>query len=337
LLFFTRQLPILLDSGVPLIRALDVLGNESEDPAMWTIVTDVNASVQSGMRLSEALQLFPGVFSPTYVCIVRLGEESGKMADCLSRLAGWMERDREASNKVVAALIYPGFVAILSLALGLALFGWVLPPLFDVLRGLHVSLPLFTRILFAISSTLQNPLGLLFALMTLGSLASMGYQNRQDPRVWKVLRRAPAVGRLLCYSGLSRYCVALQTLLDQGGDLIMALKIAALASGDPYIIDDSPALVEHVISGETVSNHMKRNPKIYPSALVQYTRVGEEMADMARMMERAADIFEGELNHAIEIFGAAIEPLMLMMVGGTVGAIVIAVFVPLYSYLQTLG
>lgn len=339
---FTRQLASMLASGVPLAQAMDTLSHQPDAPVFGEVIRLCGQRLETGSKLSHCLTFFPRVFPTIFVTMVAIGEETGALEDALERLAIWLERDDALRQRLKSAVTYPGFVLSLSVGLTLALFYTVMPGFISIFTDMKVELPLITRIVVAITNYLRNPGAVLAGLAVLGLGLHALRRWLATPRGWlsffSVALRLPVLGPMLRFGGISRYCAAMEALLETGMDITRSLQLAAAASGSPVIEKDSALLVASVISaGGMVSEHMRYADDVYPATMTNLVASGEETSQLSEMYGRCAAYYDMEMNYKVEALGAALEPLMLFLVSMVVGTIVLSVFLPMYSYIDQIG
>lgn len=339
LLLATRQLACLLRSGVPLLRALEVVSPNPDD-ALSQGLRLVLEDVQSGHRLSSSLARHPGLFPNLYQVMVRIGETTGALVNCLEQLASWLEQDQSVRARVLRALAYPGFVLLLSASLAVLVVWQVIPPFGEMFRQAAIPLPWPTRLLLLITRATGSPLCWL-----LGGLSLAGYAVLVRRRLaseegacaaFHWLTRIPVLGWMLHSAALARWSAALQSLLTAGVDLSTSLRLAGQAAGDPRLARDARQAASAVAGGEPLSDHLFASP-LFPAAVGALVAAGEESSRMPAMLGSCADMFQQELDSRIELLGAALEPLLLTGVAAMVGFVLLAIFLPMYSFVDQLG
>lgn len=341
LVVVTRQLAVMFGAGVHVVSSLEVLALQNAGTPLGTALKDVTRRVSSGFRLSQCAATHPRLFGPVYVRMLEVGERTGGLRNSLAHLADWLEDDLQLRRRIISALTYPAFMLALTVALTLVMFWVVLPSFFELLSGLSVRLPLPTTALMAACDALRNPVCLVLgALLTWGSWEVLR-RYRATPegelRLFRGLIATPLLGPILWHGTLARYAGVARTLLEAGVDLGGSLGLAAEASGNPVLREDAPHLVESVLEGDTVGGWMLEHPDVYSRCLAQLVRTGEESARLGRMFGRAHDFHQAELAFAIEFASSALEPLVLGLVAAMMAGVMLAVFLPLYSYLAVLS
>lgn len=339
-ILFTRQLAVLFQEGIPLGVALEGLVSQ-EDQRFSAILDKVTGLVTEGHTFSSSLARFPRVFGRVYIAMVAVGEKTGALHHSLDVLADWMERDHEWAQRIRSATSYPLFIIALTVGMTVLLFHSVMPGFLGIFTDMKVELPWLTRMVVTLTKAASNPgvwvlviAGGGFALM---SLREYGRTPRGASTLYRGLLSVPGVGPLVHSACMARYTCGLGTMLSGGAELLASLQMASQASNSPLLIADAPGLVDSITSGESLSDHMRERPDVYPTVLAHMAKVGEESGSMAQMFLRVSEYYAEEVNHRVDTLGATLEPLLLAMVGGMVGVIVLSLFLPLYTNISQLG
>lgn len=320
--------------------ALETLSHQDEDPRFGEVISDCATQVASGHAYSHSLAPFKKVFSRVYVALVTVGERTGQLDDALERLATWQEQDAELIQRVRGALFYPSFVLALTAVLTLLLFYTVMPGFLSIFEELRIELPWPTRVLLFFANVVDNPGTWVFsiplALFAWTALRDVYRLPKGGVAIFRFLLSVPVVGGLLYHSTNARYAATAATLLDSGLDLPRVLRMSGRASGSKVLEFDAESLARNVEEGQMVSQHMAARPEIYPVTLAQMVLAGEESARLDIMLARAADYFDLEMRFRVDGLGAALEPVLIGLIGFIVGFILLALLVPLYTFLGTL-
>ncbi len=341
LVVFTRQLSIMLRNGVPVTYALDTLSHQDESPNFGEVVIGVARLMEEGHRMSHALSLFPKIFDASYISMVAIGEQTGALDSSLEKLANWRERDFDVTRKVKGALTYPCFVLGLAVCMTFFLFYSILPSFFDIFREMDVPLPWITRFLIFLTDIMMNPgwwlMATVFTVYVVASIREMMKRPVGARRIFYFLYSIPFVGNLLKAATVARFAAAVTTMVDSGLELTKSFTLAGKASGSPLVEMVVDRVVQGIREGETLAEHFLNAPDIFPFAFGQFVVVGEETSRISTMMMKAANLYDEEVNYKIEALGAALEPILLFTVATGVGAVLLATFLPLYGYINSLG
>lgn len=334
---FTRQLATLLQSGVPLTRALEALMEQSVDRKVTRAIQSVSKDVKEGLPLSRAMMKQSHVFSPIYVSMVRAGEISGAMDEILDRLAGYLEREFELRRRVSAATVYPAIVFIISVGITILLTNVVFPTFIELFRGINITLPWSTRALITITHFLRNPavmiplvVGFVGGVVALRSYIKTPIGRRQ----WSWLQlEAPVIGKIYHKVALVRFCRTLSTMLDSGIPLLHSLKTTAYAMDNAVMADLMEDVATNLKTGVALSLPME-DYRQFPPLLTQMVRVGEESGELAVMLRKLGDFYDMDVEAALDELVAILEPTMILAMGIVVGFVLLAVFTPVYSLIQ---
>lgn len=335
---FTQQLATLLGAGQPLDRALAILLESPEDEKATRIIADIRDAVRGGAPLSVALERQHGVFSRLYINLVRAGEAGGSLHETLQRLADYLERSSALRGRVINAMIYPVIlVVVVGFAL-LFLLGYVVPQFALMYESLEVELPWFTRGVLALGLLVRDWWLLLLAVPA-GLLWWLD-RKRRDPafrdRLDAWLLRQKLVGPLLAKLETARLARTLGTLLKNGVPLLAALGISRNVLGNRALAADVELAAEEVKNGHGLSASLGKG-KRFPRLALQMIQVGEESGALDTMLLKTADTFEQETSQAMDRMLAAMVPVVTLILAAIVGAVIIAVLVPLYDLTNSIG
>jgi len=337
---FTQHLSMMLKNGVSITQALQALREQPENPNFELAVEEINESICQGGKLSAALARFPRLFPGVYANVVRVGESTGSLTDCLDLLAEWLEIEERTARRVLSAMSYPALVLGVALLLMLLLFCTVIPQFMLMLEGMNMQLPWITRVVMFITHLVQNPGIWLLVLVSAGAARLWLKHTWARPagrrRLFSLLLKLPGLGRILWYASLCRFAATSKMGIMTGLDLVQTLQLAAEASGSPILEHDNVYLTEALSNGQQVSDYLRQRPQIYHSTLVHLFFAGEEAADIGPALDRAAHYYQQEVDHLVSNLGKVLEPILLLAVAVLVGLLLIAIFLPLYSYLAEL-
>lgn len=338
---FTRHLAMLFGSGVSLVRCLDVLLEQADNPVLAEVLWSISRDLQGGRSLSAACARFPGIFESTYVSVLKVSEMTGQLHQSLAQLAQWQERDGKQRSQLKAALMYPAFVLTLTLAMSLWLCYSILP---GILAGLVGSgeLPLPTRLLMGFVNLIRHPLGIAGLLALIGSGVGGGIHLWRNPSermrrwLWSLLLPLPVVGPALRDCSLVRYCAAAQVLLRGGTDLLRMLHLSAQASGNPWLHEDERRLRKAVEEADSLGWAMGERRELYGPLLPSLVGGCEETGSLEPAFFRTAMFLEDEVVYRFQVLQQALEPILLLFLAVLVLFFLLSVMLPLYSQLQSL-
>lgn len=338
LVVFTRQFATMIRAGVSLVRALSILSQETRNPRLRLAIEDIRREVESGTALSQALAKHRSIFPRLYISLVRVGETGGILDVIFDRLATYYEKNEEITRKIKGAAAYPIAIIVLAVAMVIFLLTYVLPTFLNLLMSFEAPIPLPTRIVMGASSTLRNYwyviLSIILVLYLLFRLITSRPKGRE---LWDNLKlRIPIIGRIQKLTIISRLCHTLSILLAGGVPLISALDVVRdTLDSVPYMnaIEDAR---RRVSEGEQLSATFIRS-SLFPPMLGYMTAVGEETGLSDEMLNRVGIYYDGELDALITTLTSLLEPILIVFVGGLVGFIVIAMYMPIFQIIQTLS
>jgi len=337
---FCRQFATMINAGVSLIRCLAVLEEQAASVSLQRILRDVQASVEAGESLSRALSRWPRVFNNLFVGLVRAGEVGGVLEETLSRLAQFLEDDLRLKRKIKAAMTYPTMVMIFAIGIVLGLVRFVLPNFITVFKDLNMmdNLPAATSMLISFSDLLTKRWWLLLLIVLLVSFGFNTYKrNRVGKRHLDWLRlRIPIFGKLNHKISMARFSRTLSTLLVSGVPILQAMETVAGTVDNEIIADAIMESRAAIREGETIGEPLERSG-LFPPMVVQMITIGEETGALDQMLSKVAEFYEQEVEAALQSLAAALEPIMIVLLGGVVGFIVISMFLPLVSIIQNLS
>ncbi|HEX2142227.1 MAG TPA: type II secretion system F family protein [Candidatus Limnocylindria bacterium] len=329
---FSRQFATMINSGVSLIRSLNILAEQTENEKLADIIKVVRSDVEEGQSLSDAVAKHPDTFPKLYVAMVRAGETAGMLDSVLLRVADTMESDVALKRKIKSALTYPVVVLIMALVLCGVMLVFIVPTFVGLFESLGGELPLPTKVMLALSSLLRS---FWYVIMFLPVLALKAFQQaRKNPDVRFQLDRLklklPVFGNLFHKIALSRFARNLGTLLRAGVPILTALEITADTVNNGVIGNATNDVKTSVKEGESVARPLAQH-EVFPPMVVQMLAVGEETGAMDEMLVKISDFYDGEVTATTESLTAMLEPLMIGVLGGIVGAMVIALYMPMFK------
>lgn len=340
LTMFCRQFSTMVNAGVSLVRCLAVLEQQAGSNNLKAVLREVQVSVESGETLTRSLQRFPHIFSNLFLGLVRAGEVGGVLDETLDRLATFMEEDLKLKRKVKAAMTYPMIVLILAVGIVIGLVTFIVPKFMAVFKDFNITMPPMTQLLITMSNFLTNPVNAIAIAATLFVfiVAVNRFRATKTGKQYydKLMLRAPVFGILNHRIALARFARTMSTLLVSGVPIIQALETVAGAIDNAVIetalLDARTAIRE----GERLGEPLERS-KLFPAMVIQMISIGEETGALDAMLAKVADFYESEVEAALESLTAALEPILIVFLGGVVGFIVIAMFMPLVQIIQSLS
>ncbi len=336
---FTRQFSVMIDAGLPLVQCLEILGGQQENKTFQKVLTGVRSSVEGGTTLSAAMKDHEKVFDPLYYNMIDAGETGGILDTILQRLAAYIEKNVKLTRAVKSAMIYP--VSVIGIAAGVVtLLLWKVVPIFvNLFNGMDVDLPLPTRLVIALS----NFVGSIYGLMAVAILVGCGFAIRAwyatptgRMSIDQLLLKAPIIGPVLRKIAVARFTRTLGTLISSGVPILEGLDITARTSGNAVIEKAIMQTRKAVEAGRSLVDPLKETD-VFPGMVTQMIAVGEQTGAMDAMLSKIADFYEDEVDSAVQNMLTAIEPIMIVVLGGVVGGVVIAMYMPLFSLIGKLA
>jgi len=335
---FFRQFSVMIDAGLPLVQCLEILAANQENQTFQKTLTGVRTTVEGGATLANAMRQYPNVFDDLTTNMIEAGETGGILDVILQRLATYVEKAVRLKSAVKSALIYP--IAVVSIA-GLivaALLKWVVPIFSNLFAGLGVALPLPTRIVMGLSAFVQS-FWWLFIVVAVGGVFGLR-QIRKHPRgryyFDKLLLKVPVVGSLLRKIAVGRFTRTLGTLITSGVPILEGLAITARTSGNAVLEEALMKVRKAIEEGRTIVDPL-RECGVFPNMVTQMIGVGEATGAMDNMLQKIADFYEEEVDAATKDMLAMLEPVIIGVLGLTIGGIVISLYMPLFAMIAKLA
>ena len=335
---FTRQLSTMISSGLPISRALEVLTEQTSSRSAKRVLLDVLRDVEGGASLHVAFGRFPRAFSPTYQSLVKAGDTSGNLDEILKRLATTLEDERELRAKFIGALIYPAIVFTAMIGVFVLMMLFVIPKLADMYESMHVELPVITKFMIGISHFFVDRwyiIVLSFVGCFVGSkIMSQSIAGKEFlSRVYFAL---PVLGKISKQKELAEFTRTLSLLVTSAIPIVDALNIVADIAQSPDFKKAAYESAKYVQRGNSLSEYMHSN-KVFPPILSQMVAVGEETGNLDVLLGRVSDFFTSETEHALKGLSAALEPIILILLGGMVGLLIVSIITPIYKITNSIA
>ena len=335
---FTRNLQVMVAAGVPLPRALDILSAQTGNRAFKSVLSEVKKEVLEGKSLSEAMGRHPAVFPDLFTNMIRVGEESGTLEQVLSQLALQLERSHELRSKVLGALMYPSVVVAAMLGVGTLMLIVVIPLLAQTFEELQVQLPLTTRIIIALGTFLAERWYLaLLLLVAFAVLAVRALRTERGKRMFDaVMLKTPLLGGIITKLNAALMTRTLSSLIASGVPIVRSLEITSHVLGNIYFRESLEICAQRVGKGERISSTLKDYGHLYPIVIVQMVEVGEETGETGTILAKLASFYEEEVTQMTKNLTSIIEPILMLLIGATVGFFAISMIQPIYGMLNAL-
>ena len=335
IVIFTRQFSTMINSGLPLVQALDILSKQSENPVLQNVTRQVVFDVESGHTVADALAKHPNAFTELYVNMVAAGEAGGILDTILMRLATFMEKNDALVRKVKGAMIYPGVIMGVAAAAIAVLLIVVIPTFESMFAQVGVPLPLPTRIVIAMSKFLT---GYWWAVIIAGVVAFQSFRkyyatSQGQLKIDGLMLKAPVLGDVLRKSAVSRFTRTLGTLISSGVSILDGLEITAKTAGNRVVSDAVLASRNSIAGGDTISAPLQKS-KVFPPMVISMIAVGEQTGGLDEMLAKIADFYDEEVDAAVSGLLSLLEPIMIVFLGVIVGGMVVAMYLPIFDIMN---
>lgn len=335
----TRQLATMLDSGIALLRAIDIIGKQMEKPKLQEVFASIKSDVSSGVSLSNALAKYPKYFDKLYISMVKAGEASGSLDIVLNRLAQSMEEAQELKGKVKGAMMYPIIVLSVSIIIVIILMVAVIPRFIEMFEGAGIPMPAFTMFVVNSSKIIASWIG---ASVFVAFVAFVFFMSRyiKTPKgrtqFDTVILKLPLAGGLLRKVAVARFTRTMATLLDSGVPILTSFDIASDTSGNSVISNAVVVARNSIKEGNTIAKPLEESGQ-FPLMVTQMIEVGEESGTITQMLGKVSDFIEQEIKEGLQQLVSAMEPLTIVFMAVVIGGIVIALFLPMLSLSDIAG
>jgi type IV pilus assembly protein PilC len=329
---FSRQFATLINSGMTLVRALSILVEQTEQPALAKVVADVRVQVERGVSLSAALNEHPKVFNQLYVAMVRAGEASGSLDRALLSLAASMEKQVKLRGEIKSAMAYPVAALCIVVLIASAVLLFIVPIFRKIYKSLNGTLPLPTRILVDISSVMVKFFPIVLVVLVLLVIGLRYLIKTPNGRVaWDTTKlKFPVFGVLVRKTALSRFASTFSALLSAGVPVLEALEITRDAAGNKVVAKGIDSVIDAVKRGEPIGRGLAGH-EVFPAMMLHMIGVGEETGSLDDMLAKVSAFLDGEIERMVASLTSLLEPLLIVILGGAVGAMVICLYLPMFN------
>jgi type IV pilus assembly protein PilC len=333
---FARQFATMIQSGLPVLRALYVLEEQTQNPRFKKIIGSVREDVEAGMALSDAMARYPVAFDRLYVAMVKAGEAGGALDQTLNRLAIQLEKDANIKRTVKSAMAYPMLIGIFAICVMIGMLLFIIPIFATMFNDLGGQLPTLTRVMMGLSNLLKQWWFIVFPAVGAAIYGLKRLKNTERGRaVWDraKLKLPMKLGPVIQKIAISRFTRTMSTLVGAGVPILQAIEITGKTSGNTVIEESMIDVKESVRSGESISKPLSRAP-VFPPMVVHMVAIGEETGALDSMLSKIADFYDSEVDAAIKSLTSILEPIMMLVIGGMVGIIVISLYLPMFSMMN---
>ncbi|EOW9391410.1 type II secretion system F family protein [Vibrio cholerae] len=335
----TRQLAIMLTTGVPIVQALKLVGDNHRKAEMKSILAQITKSVEAGTPLSKAMRTASAHFDTLYVDLVETGEMSGNLPEVFERLATYREKSEQLRAKVIKALIYPSMVVLVALGVSYLMLTMVIPEFESMFKGFGAELPWFTQQVLKLSHWVQAYslwafIAIAAAIFGLKALRKNSFQIRL--KTSRLGLKFPIIGNVLAKASIAKFSRTLATSFAAGIPILASLKTTAKTSGNVHFETAINEVYRDTAAGMPMYIAM-RNTEAFPEMVLQMVMIGEESGQLDDMLNKVATIYEFEVDNTVDNLGKILEPLIIVFLGTVVGGLVVAMYLPIFNLMSVLG
>jgi type IV pilus assembly protein PilC len=329
---FTRQFSTMINAGLPLVQALDILAQQTENKVLADVTRQVVYDVESGQTLADALRKHPKAFGDLYVNMVAAGEAGGILDTILLRLAQFLEKNDAIVRKVKGAMVYPGVIISVAVIAISVLLIFVIPTFQNMFASVNLELPLPTRIVIGASNVLKNYWWAISGVAGFGVFSLNRYYKTAPGRLQidRLLLKTPVLGDVIRKAAVSRFTRTLGTLISSGVSILDGLEITARTAGNMVIHNAVMESRSSIAGGETIAGPLQKS-KVFPPMVISMIAVGEQTGGLDEMLSKIADFYDEEVDAAVTTLLSLMEPVMIVVLGVIVGGMVVAMYLPIFD------
>lgn len=335
---FTRQFSTMIDAGLPLVQGLSILADQAENKTFKVILKEINKDVEGGSTLAEAMKKHPKIFDSLFVNLVAAGEVGGILDTILRRLAEYIEKAEKLKSQIKGAMTYPIVVVAIAIIVIAVILIFVIPVFEDMFKSFGSALPVPTQLVVNMSRFMKNNFH--WCLLGLGAIifAFKKYRGTEAGRKQTdtLALKLPVFGNLLRKVAVARFTRTLGTMIQSGVPILDSLDIVARTAGNVVIEEILYEVRSSIAEGQTIAEPLSEND-IFPGMVVQMISVGEATGALDSMLEKIADFYDDEVDAAVEALTSMLEPLLMLFLGGSIGGLVVAMYLPIFQMAAAMG
>jgi type IV pilus assembly protein PilC len=332
LVIFTRQLSTMIDAGLPLVQCLQILGKQQSNPTFKKVILNLQSDVETGNTLADAMRKHPKVFDNLYSNMIEAGEVGGILDTILSRLAAFKEKAMALQKKIKGAMTYPAICLAISLIILVVILVFVVPVFKEMFEGFGSALPMPTQIVVNMSEGMKSYF--IYMVIIIGALVfvikKIYATEKGKLKMDAMFLKAPVVGDLIRKVAVAKFTRTLGTMLQSGVPILDSLHVVARTAGNKVIERAVFRVADAVAEGRAIVEPLEETG-VFPNMVVQMINVGESVGALDSMLEKIADFYDEEVNQAVENLTAMIEPFMMVFLGGMIGGLVVAMYLPIFK------
>ncbi|MDX2241794.1 MAG: type II secretion system F family protein [Leptolyngbyaceae cyanobacterium bins.302] len=337
---FSRQFAALVNAGVAMVRGLGVLAEQCQNPKLKKALLNISSDVQQGVNLSDAMRKHPECFDGLYVSMIQAGEVGGVLDEVLNRLAKLLEDVARLQNQIKAAMSYPVTVGTLAILIFFGMVRFLLPIFANIFKEIGVELPAFTQMMMNISYFVQDFKNVAFLLVVVG-VGVFAFKQYYKTRVGRetvdrLMLKMPLFGDLIQKTATARFCRTFGALTRSGVPILTCLEIVRDTAGNQIIANAVDEARKEIQTGGMISIALQKE-QVFPLMAIQMISIGEETGELDKMLAKVADFYEDEVEQAVKALTSVLEPVMIVLLGGMVGAILLSMYLPMFAVFEQLG
>jgi type IV pilus assembly protein PilC len=339
LTLFTRQLAVMMKSGVPLLQSFDIVGKGHHNPSVARLLNDIKTDVETGSSLEQAFRKFPLYFDDLFCNLIGAGEHAGILDSLLDRLATYQEKTLAIKNKIKGALMYPVSIIAIAFIITAVIMIFVIPAFKQLFSSFGADLPAPTLIMMSISDFFVAYWWAIFSILGGGLYAFFYFWKRSkkmQDTIDRIMLKLPIFGNVIRKASIARWTRTLATMFAAGVPLVEALNSVAGASGNVVYFDATKIIQREVSQGGTLTAAMQ-DVGVFPSMVLQMVAIGEEAGSLDGMLNKVADFFEAEVDDAVAALASLMEPIIMVVLGTLIGGMVVAMYLPIFKMGQAVG
>lgn len=330
---FSRQLATMMNSGVPMVQAFEIIGRGHENPSMQDLILSIKADVEGGASLADSLKKHSLYFDDLFVNLVRAGEHAGVLEDLLDKIATYKEKTESIKAKIKKALVYPVAILVVAVLVTALIMIFVIPQFESLFKGFGADLPAFTRLVVDIAHFVQAWWWAMLGAVLAGLYVFAGAWKRSRKlrqTVDRLLLKLPVIGMVLHKSAIARFARTLATMSAAGVPLVEALKSVSGATGNVVYADAVLKMQEDIATGQSLQLSMKQ-VDLFPNMVIQMVSIGEESGALDDMLNKVADFYEEQVDNMVDAMSSLMEPVIMVVLGTLVGGLIIAMYLPIFK------
>jgi type IV pilus assembly protein PilC len=338
IVIFTRQFSTMIDAGLPLVQGLNILADQADNPTFRTILKQITKDVEGGSTLAEAMKKHPKIFNDLFVNLIAAGEVGGILDTILQRLATFIEKAEDLKSKIKSALTYPIVVICIAFIVIAVILIFVIPVFQDMFSSFGSALPAPTQFVVDLSDFMKGNIHYIILALIVFGFVFKQYRSTKGGRKTtdNIALKLPVFGDLLKKTAVARFTRTLGTMLASGVPILDSLEIVAKTAGNVVIEEIVLEVRGSIAEGQTIAEPLSEN-EVFPGMVIQMISVGEATGALDTMLEKIADFYDKEVDAAVEALTSMLEPLLMLFLGGAIGGLVVAMYLPIFSMAGAVG